>query len=253
MGGISSTRPRRALPALPTRGSAGRPRRSRVSPRPPSPKRSPGSRASALVEAIILAGGQATRLGEAARGVPKALVPISGHPLAEYQVAQLVRAGVDRVIVSCAAGQGQLFETKLSGLGAEIVAVAEAEPLGRGGGLRFAAERREESGPLFAFNGDELHDVDLRAFLDAHEEHGGAATIVVAPLKSQFGVVELADGDRVSGFREAPRLPHWVNAGVYVLDDEGLERLPERGDHEQSTFPELADEGKLYAFRHAGL
>ena len=137
--------------------------------------------------------------------------------------------------------------------GAEIVAVAESEPLGRGGGLRFAAERREESGPLFAFNGDELHDVDLRAVLDAHEEHGGAATIVVAPLKSQFGVVELEADDRVTGFVEAPRLPHWVNAGVYVLDDEALERLPERGDHEQTTFPELARDGKLFAFRHEGL
>ena len=52
------------------------------------------------MEAIILAGGQATRLGDAARGNPKALVPIAGHPLAEYQVSQLVRAGVDRVIVS---------------------------------------------------------------------------------------------------------------------------------------------------------
>ncbi len=199
------------------------------------------------MEAIILAGGQATRLGDAARGHPKALVPIAGHPLAEYQVSQLVRAGVDRVIVSCAAGQGSLFEAKLSGLGAEIVAVPEPEPLGRGGGLRFAAQHREESGPLFAFNGDELHDVDLRAFLEAHEENRGAATIVVAPLKSQFGVVELADGDRVSGFREAPRLPHWVNAGIYVLDEEAV------GDHEQSTFPELAEEGKLYAFRHEGL
>jgi NDP-sugar pyrophosphorylase family protein len=205
------------------------------------------------VEAIILAGGQATRLGEAARGHPKALVPIAGHPLAEYQVSQLVRAGVDRVIVSCAVGTAALFQAKLTGLGAEIVAVAEAEPLGRGGGLRFAAQHREESGPLYAFNGDELHDVDLRAFLEAHEEHGGAATIVVAPLKSQFGVVELAEGDRVSGFREAPRLAHWVNAGIYVLDEEAIERLPERGDHEQSTFPELAEEGKLFAFRHEGL
>jgi len=185
------------------------------------------------VEAIILAGGQATRLGDAARGHPKALVPVAGHPLAEYQVSQLVRAGVERVIVSCGAGQ--------------------PEPLGRGGGLRFAAQHRDESGPLYAFNGDELHDVDLRAFLDAHEENEGAATIVVAPLKSQFGVVELAHGDRVSGFHEAPRLPHWVNAGIYVLDDEALERLPERGDHEQSTFPELAEEGKLFAFRHEGL
>jgi NDP-sugar pyrophosphorylase family protein len=205
------------------------------------------------VEAIILAGGLATRLGDAARGQPKALVPIAGHPLAEYQVSQLVRAGVERVIVSCAAGQAGLFEAKLSGLGAEIVAVPEPEPLGRGGGLRFAAQHREESGPVYAFNGDELHDVELRAFLDLHEAHGGAATIVVAPLKSQFGVVELGEGDRISGFREAPRLPHWVNAGVYVLDDEALERLPERGDHEQSTFPELAEEGKLYGFRHEGL
>jgi NDP-sugar pyrophosphorylase family protein len=205
------------------------------------------------VEAIILAGGQATRLGDAARGQPKALVPISGHPLAEYQVAQLVRAGVDRIIVSCAAGQAPLFEAKLSGLGAEIVAVAEPEPLGRGGGLRFAAQHREESGPLYALNGDELTDVDLPALVEAHEERGGAATIVVVPLTSQFGVVDLGEGDRVTGFREAPRLPHWVNAGVYVLDDEALERLPERGDHEQSTFPELAEEGRLFAFRHDGL
>jgi NDP-sugar pyrophosphorylase family protein len=205
------------------------------------------------VEAIILAGGQATRLGDAARGVPKALVAIAGHPLAEYQVAQLVRAGVDRIIVSCAAGQGALFEAKLSGMGAEIVAVAEPEPLGRGGGLRYAAEQREETGPVYALNGDELTDVDLRELLDAHGEDGGAATIVVAPMTSQFGVVELADDNRVTGFREAPRLPHWVNAGLYVLDDEALERLPERGDHEQSTFPELAEEGKLFAFRHEGL
>jgi NDP-sugar pyrophosphorylase family protein len=205
------------------------------------------------VEAIILAGGQATRLGDVARGQPKALVPISGHPLAEYQVAQLVRAGVDRIIVSCAVGQAALFEAKLSGLGAEIVAVAEPEPLGRGGGLRFAAQHREESGPLYALNGDELTDVDLPALLARHEEHGGAATIVVAPLTSQFGVVDLDEGDRVTGFREAPRLPHWVNAGLYVLDDEATERLPERGDHEQSTFPELAGEGRLFAFRHEGV
>src|SRR5438132_12299786 len=192
-------------------------------------------------------------MGDAARGQPKSLVPIAGHPLAEYQVSELVRAGVERVILSCARGQDRIFRAKLSGLGAEIVAVAEPEPLGRGGGLRFAAQHRDESGPLYAFNGDELHDVDLRAFLDAHEENEGAATIVVAPLKSQFGVVELAHGDRVSGFHEAPRLPHWVNAGIYVLDDEALERLPERGDHEQATFPELAEEGKLFAFRHEGL
>ena len=205
------------------------------------------------MEAIILAGGKAERLGEIAAGRPKALVPIAGHPLAEYQVSQLVAAGVDRVIVSCAAGQGDIFEAKLSGLGAEIVLAEEQERLGRGGGLRFAAGFREEEGPLYALNGDELLDVDLAAMLLRHRERAAAATIALAPLTSAFGIVDIDADDRVTGFREAPRLPHWVNVGCYVLDEEALARLPERGDHEQSTFPELAAEGKLLGYRHEGV
>jgi NDP-sugar pyrophosphorylase family protein len=204
------------------------------------------------VEAILLAGGKAERLGDAARGRPKALVSVAGRPLAGYQVAQLVAAGVNRVIVSCAAGQDRLFAEALAGSGAEIVPVAEPEPLGRGGGLRFAARARRETGPVFALNGDELLDVDLAALLTRHRERRPAATITLTPLQSPFGIVDLDDDDVVTGFREAPRLPHWVNVGLYVLDDEALARLPERGDHETSTFPELAAEGKLHGFRHEG-
>jgi NDP-sugar pyrophosphorylase family protein len=205
------------------------------------------------VEAILLAGGKAERLGDAAQGRPKALVEIAGRPLAAYQVALLAAAGVDRVIVSCAAGQEELFEAELGGLGPEIVTVGEDEPLGRGGGLRLAAQAREETGPLYALNGDELIDADLTALLAAHRAHGGAATILVAPLPTGFGVVDLGDDDQVRGFDESPKLPYWANAGVYVLDEEALARLPERGDHEQTTFPELASEGKLFAFRHKGI
>ena len=205
------------------------------------------------MEAIVLAGGKGERLGDAARGKPKSLVPIAGRPLAEYQVRMLAAVGVERVIVSCATGQEELFEAALAGLGAEIVTAPEPEPLGRGGGLRFAATRRRERGPLFALNGDELLDVDLDALLAHHEAARPAATITVAPLQSPFGVVEVDDADVVRGFREAPPLPHWVNIGLYVLDDEAVDRLPERGDHETTTFPELAEEGRLRAFRHEGL
>ena len=205
------------------------------------------------MEAILLAGGKGERLGDAAQGRPKSLVRVADRPLAAYQVAALAAAGVDRVIVSCAAGQEHLFQSELSGLGPDIVAVGEPEPLGRGGGLRFAARARQETGATYALNGDELIDADLVVQLAAHREHGGAATIVVAPLPTGFGVVELADDDRIEGFDESPKLPHWVNAGVYVLGDEAIERLPERGDHERSTFPELAAEGKLYAYRHEGI
>jgi NDP-sugar pyrophosphorylase family protein len=204
------------------------------------------------VEAVILAGGKAERLGEAAGGRPKALVELGGRPLAAYQVQQLSTAGVERVLVSCAAGQEDVFEASLSGIGPEIVGVPEPEPLGRGGGIRYAAAQRREQGDLFALNGDELVDVDLSQLLSLHRERGAAATITVVPLRSPFGVVDL-DDDLVTGFREAPRLDQWVSCGIYVLGEEALARFPERGDHETTTFPELAAEGRLRALRHEGV
>ncbi len=204
------------------------------------------------MEAIILAGGRAERLGDAAAGQPKALVEVGGRPLVAYQVEQLAAAGVARVLVSCAAGQEELFAEALGGLGPEVVTIAEPEPLGRGGGIRFAANGRQEEGDLFVLNGDELVDADLSELLAFHRRRGGAATITVVPLQSPFGVVELED-DLVTAFREAPRLEHWVSCGVYVLGAEAIERLPERGDHETTTFPELAAEGRLHALRHEGI
>jgi NDP-sugar pyrophosphorylase family protein len=205
------------------------------------------------VEAIILAGGKAERLGDASGGRPKALVEVAGKPLAAYQVGRLARAGVTRVIFACAAGQGAFFESELAGLGPEIVAAEEPERLGRGGGIRFAAERRAEDGDVFALNGDELVDVDFAGLLAAHRSGGALATITVAQPRSQFGLVELGDDDAVRGFREGGQVSFWVNCGNYVLSPEAIERFPAKGDHESSTFPELAAEGRLRAFRHAGL
>jgi NDP-sugar pyrophosphorylase family protein len=205
------------------------------------------------VEAIILAGGKAERLGDAAGGRPKALVEVGGKPLAAYQVGRLSGAGVTRVIFACAAGQGQLFVSELSGLGPEIVAAEELERLGRGGGIKFAATFRHEPGDVYALNGDELVDVDYAGLLAAHRAGGAVATITVARPKSQFGIVDVGDDDLVHGFREGGHVPYWVNCGSYLLSEEAISRFPERGDHESSTFPELAAEGRLRAFRHTGL
>ena len=205
------------------------------------------------MEAIILAGGKAERLGEAAGGRPKSLVDVVGRPLVAYQVARLAHAGVERVIFACAAGQGPLFEQELAGLGAEIVTAEEPERLGRGGGIKFGAGERRESGDVLALNGDELVDVDFAALLARHREAGGAATVTVARPQSPFGVVDLGEGDVVEGFSEGGRIPYWVNCGVYVLSEEAIARLPERGDHETTTFPELVAEHRLHAYRHEGL
>jgi NDP-sugar pyrophosphorylase family protein len=205
------------------------------------------------VEAIILAGGKAERMGDALAGRPKALVDVAGRPLAAYQVGRLAAAGVSRVIVSCAVGQGELFERELAGLGPEIVAAEEPEQLGRGGGIKFAARERREIGDVFALNGDELIDVDFDSLLSRHRIDGATATIAVARPRSPFGIVDLRDDDLVVGFSEGGRIPYWVNCGIYVLSPEAVERFPDKGDHETTTFPELAQEGRLRAYRHDGL
>ncbi len=95
-----------------------------------------------LMEAIVLAGGKAERMGDATEGRPKSLVPIGGKPLLAWQIGRLHRAGVDRVIVSCSAGQEPDFDEGLAGLGVEIACAGETERLGRGGAIRFAASFR---------------------------------------------------------------------------------------------------------------
>ena len=106
---------------------------------------------------------------------------------------------------------------------------------------------------MYALNGDELIDLDFRALLEGHRKSEASATIVVAPLPTAFSVVRLAESDTVDGFEESPNLPYWVHAGVNVIGADALERLPQRGDLEATTLPELAAEGRLRAHRHEGL
>jgi NDP-sugar pyrophosphorylase family protein len=205
------------------------------------------------MEAIVLAGGKGERLGDVAAGVPKSLVPVGGRPLLAWQLGRLSQAGVARVIVSCLGGQEQAFREGLGDVGVEIVCAGEPERLGRGGGIRYAASFRKESGDVLAMNGDELVDVDFGGLLERPRSTGAAATVTVAQPPSQFGQVDLTDDDVVTGFREVSRVPYWVNCGIYALSEEALARFPEKGDHETTAFPELAREGKLRAYRHTGM
>jgi NDP-sugar pyrophosphorylase family protein len=205
------------------------------------------------MEAIVLAGGQAERMGDATGGRPKSLVEVGGRPLLAWQLGRLRAIGVDRVILSCAAGQEADFEEGLDGVGVEIVCAGEPERLGRGGAIRFAAGYRQETGAVLAMNGDELVDVDFAGLLERHRATGAAATVTVAQPPSQFGQVDVTDDDVVTGFHEVSRVPYWVNCGIYALAPEAIARFPEKGDHETTIFPELAAEGSLRAFRHTGL
>ena len=205
-------------------------------------------------QAVILAGGQATRMRPYTDDRPKAMVEVAGAPILEHQLRWLASGKVRFVVLSVGyradvirahVGDGSAF-------GLEITYAVEDEPLGRGGGLRFAALRlpHPDEG-WFGMNGDVLAQFAVGDLAAQHHRLNATATIALAPYRSNWGLAEL-EGDLVRGFVQSPRLPYWINAGIYAMSPEIVPLLPAKGDHEDSTFPSLALAGKLGAYKIEG-
>jgi NDP-sugar pyrophosphorylase family protein len=91
--------------------------------------------------------------------------------------------------------------------------------------------------------------LDLGPMLKTHRDSGCLATVLLVPLVSPYGIVEVDARERIVAFREKPQLPYWLNAGIYILSRSIEPLLPAQGDHEDTTFPKLAGEQKLGAFK----
>ena len=176
---------------------------------------------------------------------------MAGRPLAAYQVAALAGAGVDHVIVSCAAGVGAEFEGALAG--------SAAGDGGRGAGAARAwgraalrSLRAREEGDVYALNGDELLALDLGALLARHREAGAAATITVTQPPSSFGVVELDETAMVTGFDEAAasRTGSAAASTCWARGGRGAARARRPRDEHLSR---ARRDGQLAAFRLRGV
>ena len=206
--------------------------------------------------AVVLVGGEGTRLRPLTLDEPKPVLPIGGVPFVSLLLERLAAAGVTRTILSC----GYLPDRLRAGIGdppagMEVEVVVESEPLGTAGAIRFAAEGRVD-GPFLALNGDVLGDADLGALVAAHRDRGAVAAIGLTPVDdpTRFGVVVHADDGTVERFVEKPPNadglgpgPWWVNAGAYVLDPSVLERIPSGRmvSIEREVFPELVGAGLI--------
>lgn len=208
---------------------------------------------ASVTQAVILAGGQATRMRPYTDDAPKAMVPVAGAPIIGYQLLWLARHGVTSVTISAGYKAEMIQEYVGDGerFGIEARYAIEDEPLGRGGGLKFATSGVTSCGGCFVLNGDVITDFSLGSLAQHHREHGGSVTVALSPYRSNWGVAELS-GNRIHGFVQSPELPYWVNAGVYLFEAEAFAMLPDRGDHENSTFPRLAKDGQLVGYRLSG-
>lgn len=210
------------------------------------------------MKAVVLVGGEGTRLRPLTSTTPKPLLPIAGRPLVERQLVWLAAHGVDEVVLSL----GYLPDAFVEHFPGDRFAsmrltyAVEREPLGTAGAIRFAAEHAGIDERFVVCNGDVLTTLDLGAFVDFHVERGATATIHLSQVEdpSALGVVPTYPDGEVKAFIEKPAPgtapTNWINAGTYVLEPEVLGRIPPAiaTSIERETFPRLLeDRGRVYA------
>jgi mannose-1-phosphate guanylyltransferase len=208
------------------------------------------------MQAVILVGGEGTRLRPLTSTVPKTVVPLVDRPLIVYMLEWLRRHGVDDVIMSCgflATGVRDVLGDG-SQLGLRLRFVEEPEPRGTAGALKFAEELLDER--FLMLNGDVLTDLDLSAQIAQHEATGATGTLALVPVDdpSSYGLVRLR-GDRcVEEFLEKPAPDaeldtNLISAGAYVLERSVLDLIPahRRVSIEREVWPRLVGEG-LFGF-----
>ena len=203
------------------------------------------------MKAVILVGGEGTRLRPLTFSTPKAMVPILNRPFLEHMLEYLKRHGIDDVILTLCylpdPIQGYFGDG--SGLGLKLSYAMEGSPLGTAGAVKNVAGRLDET--FYAFNGDTFTDIDLTAMLTLHRRRSAKATIALTPVDDPtiYGVVETDAEGRVQRFIEKPSrdavTTNMINAGAYILEPEVMGQVPDGQNFsfEHGLFPHLLQRG----------
>lgn len=210
------------------------------------------------MQALVLAGGEGTRLRPLTNTVAKPVLPLVGRPHIAYVIDWLARHGVDDVIVSC----GHLAEGMRSVLGSlelgvKIRFAEEPDARGTAGAIRFAEDMLADR--FFVLNGDVLCDLDLTAEIEQHEKSGARATIALYPVDDPtgYGLVHRHEDGEITEFLEKPERDQVdtdeINAGAYLLERSVLDEIPPDREVsiEREVFPKLIGSG-LYGIRLEG-
>ncbi|WP_293050233.1 nucleotidyltransferase family protein [Paludibacter sp.] len=187
------------------------------------------------MECIILAGGFGTRLQSVVNDRPKCLAPIRELPFLAYLFDYLHKGGISKVILSLGY-RHELVEEWLHSFSTplEVEIVVEEEPLGTGGGVKFALEKVTDNKALVV-NGDTLFSLNIRELFKTHQESGCSVTLGLKPMYDfdRYGSVTL-DGKYITAFREKQFCTNGlINGGVFVLNKEALKKMPDKFSLEQ--------------------
>ena len=200
---------------------------------------------------VILCGGKGTRAYPHTQVVPKPLLEVDGEPILGHLLRIYADQGHTEFILSAGYLADAIVEFARdcpSSWDVEVVDTGvEANTADRLVGVRHLLD-----GTFMANYADGLGDVDLQALIDFHERHPGSATLTTMALPSQYGTIETDPYDRITEFKEKPRLhDHRINGGYFVFEPRAFDHF-HGPDLERDVLPELGDAGELYAYRHQG-
>jgi mannose-1-phosphate guanylyltransferase len=209
------------------------------------------------VRAVILVGGEGTRLRPLTLVTPKQMLPVAGRPMIELVVEHLAEHGVDDVVLALGYRPDAFTAAYPDGscLGVSLHYAVEDQPLDTAGAVAFAARQAGIEETFVVVNGDVLTGLDIGALVDFHQGHGGMGTIALTPVEdpSAYGVVPTHADGRVIAFIEKPPRGEaptdLINAGTYVLEPSVLDRVASgrRVSIEREVFPALVADGALFA------
>lgn len=205
-----------------------------------------------MIEAILLVGGQGTRLRPLTISTPKPMLPVAGFPCTEHQIALAKEAGIGRIVLGTSY-RAEVFEEYFDHgqqCGVELVYAVEQQPLGTGGAIRNAAKflTSNPDDPIVIFNGDVLTGVDIAGLVQKWREADADVALYLTRVADPraYGLVPTDENNRVLEFREKPTTPEeivtdQINAGCYVFKRSVIDQIPdgEVVSVERETFPEL--------------
>lgn len=206
------------------------------------------------MKAVVMAGGEGTRLRPLTLDVPKPFIRVAGKPAVEYALDNLVAAGVKDIIVTTFYKPERLIQHLAGGrrLGARIFYSVEDEAMGTAGGVAKCLPLLGDD-TVVVLSGDVIADVNIKALVEAHKRSGAVATMALTTVDnpSEFGIVGLDETGRIVRFKEKPKtkeeiFSNLINAGIYVLEPEALRAIPEGEtfDFSKQLFPKLLESGK---------
>ena len=209
------------------------------------------------MKAIVLVGGEGTRLRPLTYTTPKQLLPVAGVPMLERAISHLAAHGIDEVILSMGYKADAFMAAYPDGscAGVTVRYVIEDSPLDTGGAIAYAADEAGVEGRFVVVNSDVVTDMDFSALIATHAASGALTTIGLTPVEdpSRFGVVVTDPDGRVTAFIEKPPTgsapSNLINAGIYVMESAALD-VVERGRRvsvEREVFPAMVANGTLFA------